>query len=156
MQICRGESQDNVWPQYLLMISRLRSGSRCSDKKFLINITETADNNTSHHVSPSRPLSGPRSLLGSGWPLPLQPLPSFLSLHWFLGWVVSRMFVCIIILVLYLGCVFADPYDKYERYSLALNRCRQIFGPRGRLVEVYSLEDQQAILPIMQVKLHIL
>lgn len=49
-----------------------------------------------------------------------------------------------------MGCVFADPYDKYEKYSLALNRCREIFGPRGRLVEIHSLEDQQAILPIMQ------
>ena len=67
------------------MISRVRSGSR--DKKFNMNINKIETvYQASHHASPSSLLSAPRSLLGSGGPLPFQPLPSLLSIHWFNGW----------------------------------------------------------------------
>merc|ERR1712066_465264 len=48
-----------------------------------------------------------------------------------------------------MGCVYADPYDKFEAYEPALNRCREVLGSEARLVEVTSLDDQQTILPIM-------
>ena len=115
MQICPGEPRDNVWPQYLLMISRLRSGSGCSDKNFLINNTETAAN-TSHHVSPSPALSGPRALLGPGWPLPFQPLPSFLSLHGFYGWLVTIIMMIILCFMLRL-CIRWPVWQVREIFS---------------------------------------
>ena len=49
------------------------------------------------------------------------------------------------------GCVYADPYDMFETYEPAVERCREILGDSARLVEVNSVEDQAAILPIMLV-----
>merc|ERR1712066_574434 len=51
-----------------------------------------------------------------------------------------------------MGCVYADPYDKFEAYEPALNRGREVLGSEARLVEVTSLEDQHTILPIMMVR----
>ena len=52
------------------------------------------------------------------------------------------------------GCVFADPYDAFETYDPALARCKEILGPKARLVELNSMEDQKAILPIMAVSIN--
>merc|ERR1712243_240544 len=44
------------------------------------------------------------------------------------------------------GCVFADTDEKerYDTYDRALELCKKVLGPNGRLAEILSAEDQNS------------
>merc|ERR1739838_625782 len=49
-----------------------------------------------------------------------------------------------------MGCVYAEPFDRYDNYDDALFHCREILGEKGRVAEILSAEDQATVLEIMK------
>jgi len=49
-----------------------------------------------------------------------------------------------------MGCVYAEPFDRYDTYDAALFHCREIFGNKSRLAEIHSEEDQKLVVGIMK------
>merc|ERR1712227_610230 len=50
-----------------------------------------------------------------------------------------------------MGCIWADADEShnYDNYDQALARCRELFGPEGRLIEIMSDEDQALALKVI-------
>jgi len=49
-----------------------------------------------------------------------------------------------------MGCVYAEPFDRYDTYDAALFHCREIFGDKARLAEIHSEADQALVVGIMK------
>merc|ERR1712123_280836 len=48
-----------------------------------------------------------------------------------------------------MGCVYAEPSNRYDTYDQALMHCKEIFGDKARLVEIHSQEDQDLVVSVM-------
>merc|ERR1711892_1385794 len=48
-----------------------------------------------------------------------------------------------------MGCVYAEPSNRYDTYDQALMHCKEIFGDEARLVEIHSQEDQDLVVSVM-------
>jgi len=50
------------------------------------------------------------------------------------------------------GCIWADADESnnYDNFDQALERCKELFGPEGRLIEIVSDEDQALAVQVMR------
>ena len=49
------------------------------------------------------------------------------------------------------GCIWADADESHiDNFEEAVARCRDVFGPEGRLMEIQSAEDQELAVEVMK------
>ena len=50
------------------------------------------------------------------------------------------------------GCIWADSDEshRFENYEEATARCKEVFGPEGRLIEIQNAEDQELAVQVMR------
>merc|ERR1712189_21674 len=48
-----------------------------------------------------------------------------------------------------MGCVYAEPTNRYDNHDEALRHCREIFGEGAQLAEILSAEDQNTVNEVM-------